>query len=189
MPYQIFDLARARLNHWLVTYLARTSLNGSVSMVLEAGSGTAVATSLFARHAGVFSVAVDHDLEALLEARRRDPALPVVVGDLYALPFKTETFDLVWNNSTLEHLDGPERALAEMHRIAKRRKYVFVGVPYRWGPLAFQPWIRRTRIGIWLGDVFAPADLMQLMRRVTLEPRETIVYYVRMFMGVLAQKS
>jgi len=144
LPYYCYDAVRKALNRKLAAYLLAKAPQGRGSKVLEAGSGPAFASSLLASNPGVFSVAMDIDIDALKEARRRDPALPVVVGDLYRFPFKMGVFDLVWNSSTLEHLAAPVRALDEMKRVAVQNGHVFVGVPYRVGPLGFQPLVKNN---------------------------------------------
>jgi len=189
VPYHLFDVVRKRVNRKLAAYLvAKASPQGRRCHVLEAGSGPAFASSLLASRPGVFSVALDIDVDALREARKRDPALPVVIGDLYSLPFKMGLFDLVWNSSTLEHLAAPDRALAEMTRVAGQKGYIFVGVPYRGGPLGFQPWIKDHRLGVWIGAVFSRGELIGQIQQARLEPVETICYFFRFFIGVLARK-
>lgn len=188
LPYRVYERARRGLNRSLVAYLrARASPNGR-ARVLEAGSGPASGSSLFGQHPGVLSVALDIDREALKEGRRRDPTLQAVIGDLHALPFKTGSVDLVWNSSTLEHLEPPDSALAEMGRVVAPKGHVFVGVPYRWGPLGFQPLIKRTALGVWLGPVFSRGELIARMRQASLEPLATRLYFLGFFVGVLARK-
>ncbi|MBI3087361.1 MAG: class I SAM-dependent methyltransferase [Candidatus Omnitrophica bacterium] len=187
--YRGYDALRRRLNRRLVGYLAARACLAPGSRVLEGGSGPAFASSLFARESGVaLSIAADLDAEALREARRRDPALPAVQTDLYRLPFRSGVFDLVWSSSTLEHLAAPASALEEMQRVTKDGGYLFVGVPARRGPLGFQPWIKRTRVGVWLGPVFSRAELLVLMAQQGLRPVSMLAYGWGCFVGVLARK-
>ncbi|MBM3653973.1 MAG: methyltransferase domain-containing protein [Alphaproteobacteria bacterium] len=44
---------------------------------------------------------------------------PLVVGDIYDLPFRGGAFDFVICHHVLEHLDAPEAAAAELSRVAK----------------------------------------------------------------------
>jgi SAM-dependent methyltransferase len=157
--------------------------------VLEAGSGPGYASSLFAAHHAVgLSVAADGDIDAMREARRRDPSLPVVVADLRRLPFREGAFDLVWNSSTLEHVDRPEVALAEMQRVTRADGHVFVGVPHRYGALGFQPVIAGTRWGVWIGPVFDRRRLAALMVSSALVPIAHSTYFYGIFLGMLARK-
>jgi SAM-dependent methyltransferase len=187
--YRCFDAVRRGLNRRLYRYLSSRALGHGQSRVLEAGSGPAFTSSLLSSDPLVsLSVAVDIDLTALQEARKRDPALPVVVGDLYHLPFADGVFDLVWSSSTLEHLERPQVVLAEMKRVAKSGGKMFIGVPYKYGPLVFQPWIKATRVGIWLGPVFDRRRLREMLTQLGLSAEEFVLYFFWFFVGVLAEK-
>lgn len=182
--YGLYDTLRRRLNRALVDWMTRRA---PARRVLEAGSGPAFASSLMRRRPGVeLSVALDIDLEALREARRRDPALPVVVGDLRRMPFARGAFDLVWNSSTMEHLEDMGPAIEEMKRAAGRDGFVFIGVPALWGPLGLQRAIRATTAGVWIGTVFSRGELAARLARHGLRVRRSCVYFFGFFVGALA---
>lgn len=187
---RLYDTLRRGLNRDLVEYLTTQGLRDTQSArVLEAGSGTAFASSLLRQHSAVaLAAALDHDPQALFEGRARDPHLSAVGGDLTHIPFANDTFNLVWNSSTLEHLPRPLDALSEMARITEHGGKVFVGVPYAAGPLGFQRWISTTSAGVWIGTVFTETQLAALMRSVGLEPQASITYFFRFFIGILAIK-
>lgn len=188
LVYRLLDALRRRLNRRLVRYLVRRGLPEG-GRVLEAGSGPATATSLLSREPGVrLAVALDLDEGALREARRFDPRLPAVRGDVLRMPFAHGAFDLVWSSSTLEHLEEPDRAVGEMSRITRTGGCLFVGVPYHHGPLWIQREIPRTRIGVWLGPVFRRARLAALLEARGLRPEHVLVYFARFFIGILARK-
>ncbi|HMK36115.1 MAG TPA: class I SAM-dependent methyltransferase [Desulfomonilaceae bacterium] len=187
--YQFFDALRQRLNSRLVEYFLTRAITRTEAAVLEAGSGPAFASSILRTdHRVGLSIAVDIDPEALMQARSRDPLLSLVVADLNCLPFRSESVDLCWNSSTIEHLPEPAQALAEMQRVTMRGGCVFVGVPYVYGPLGFQRWIRRSSIGIWIGETFDRSQLIQLVTEADLKPKEAIFYFFRFFVGILAGK-
>jgi ubiquinone/menaquinone biosynthesis C-methylase UbiE len=187
--YALYDWLRRRLNSRLVEYLLSKGLADRNTRVLEAGSGPAFASSMFAQDPRVdFSIAADIDIEALHEARNRDPHLALVVADLQALPFRGGSVDLCWNSSTIEHLSSPDTALAEMQRVTRRKGKVFVGVPNLYGPLGFQRWISRTSVGIWIGTTFDTSELKAMMAKAGLRPKDTIFYFFRFFVGVLGEK-
>ncbi|NOT00142.1 MAG: class I SAM-dependent methyltransferase [Phycisphaerales bacterium] len=192
--YRIYDALRLRVSRRLSDYLIQQTIaksrNGSgVRQVraLEAGSGPGSSSSLLAaRGDRVYAVCLDIDHGALIEARRRDATLPVVVGDVLHMPFADGVFGLVFNSSTVEHLDEPRKAVVEMRRVCAGTGHVFIGVPYAYGPLVFQPWIRRSRLGVWLGPVFSRGRLDALLQDAGLVPIHHIRYFARFFIGALA---
>lgn len=187
--YKFYDWLRNRLNFKLADYLVTKGMDREECRVLEAGSGPAFASSILARNPKVgLSLAVDIDLEALEQAKHRDPALSLVVADLNFLPFRNESIDLCWNSSTIEHLPNPQSAVNEMVRVTRRGGSVFVGVPNVFGPLGFQRFIRNTSAGIWIGETFSLAGLKQMLVSVGLQPNNHIYYFFRFFVGVLGNK-
>lgn len=187
--YALYDGLRVGVNRKLVNYLLAGAVTSDGCKVLEAGSGPAFASSILnADRRVALSIAMDIDMEALLEARLRDPSLALVVADLQHLPFKKESIDLAWNSSTIEHLPSPEAALAEMQRVTRPGGKVFVGVPNLYGPLGFQHWIQNTSVGIWIGTTFNRSQLQKMVKECGLQPLDSIFYFFRFFVGVLARK-
>ena len=56
-----------------------------------------------------------------------NPEIKITKGDIYRLPFKDNSFEVVMCTEVLEHLEEPERALKELIRVSK--KYLVVSVP------------------------------------------------------------
>jgi SAM-dependent methyltransferase len=188
--YQFYDHLRERLNRRLVKFLLGNAITRGDCRILEAGSGPAFASSIFnAEDRVCLSIAVDIDMEALHEARRRDSALALVVADVQRLPFRNGSIDLCWNSSTIEHLETPERALNEMKIVTKSGGMIFVGVPNSYGPLGFQRLISHTPVGIWIGTTFNRKQLAQMLSDIGLQPAYSIYYFFRFFVGVLARKN
>ena len=187
--YGLYDGLRRRVNAKLARYLLEKAVTSPTSVVVEAGSGPAFASSMLSRDNRVaLAVAMDIDLEALQQARRRDPSLALVVGDLRSLPFRTQGLDLTWNSSTLEHLDDPLAGLKEMVRVTREGGKIFAGLPYLSGPLGFQRWIPDTSVGVWIGTVFNLSEAKELISAAGARPRSHIVYFFRFFLGVLADR-
>lgn len=91
--------------------------------VLDVGCGTGVLTRVLARWPGVGEVVgVDPAPSLLKKARDLVVDLPNIrfqEADGRALPFDDETFDVVVFDSTLSHVPGPERAVAEAYRVLR----------------------------------------------------------------------
>jgi len=64
-------------------------------------------------------IGVDGLQENLLICRAH--RLDVLGGDLYDLPIKSESVDCILFLEVIEHLDDPERAMVEIHRISAPR--------------------------------------------------------------------
>jgi ubiquinone/menaquinone biosynthesis C-methylase UbiE len=98
--------------------------------VLDVGCGEGgLTTQWAARLAGGTVVGIDlpdPKLEAHWRASDR-PNLEFTTGRAEELPFGSDEFDLVAAIETLEHVADPERAVAELARVARR--HVLVSVP------------------------------------------------------------
>jgi 2-polyprenyl-3-methyl-5-hydroxy-6-metoxy-1,4-benzoquinol methylase len=55
------------------------------------------------------------------------PDIKIVKGNIYELPYKDNSFDLVLCTEVLEHLEKPQDALKELVRVSK--KYLVISVP------------------------------------------------------------
>lgn len=98
---------------------------------LDAGCGEGfVAEVLLDRLPGLALTGIDFSADAAQIAQAKLPAARFEAGDVTALPFPDGAFDVVGCFEVLEHLrgDGPERALAEFERVARRA--VVLSVPH-----------------------------------------------------------
>ncbi len=95
--------------------------------VLEVGCGTGIITAKIAELPGVAEVVgIDPSPLFVEQARRRAPLLRFEVADGRSLPFDDEAFDGVVFATTLCHVPGPERALAEAHRVLRSGAHLLV---------------------------------------------------------------
>jgi SAM-dependent methyltransferase len=120
------QLLERNLAHW-----------GNPRVILEAGSGPAHDSILFAEH-GAIVTAIDSSLPGIRAAQHiyTERALPIraICANILALPFPNDQFDLTWNAGTLEHFERNDdvlRALEEMARVTRRGGTVLVLVPNR----------------------------------------------------------
>jgi ubiquinone/menaquinone biosynthesis C-methylase UbiE len=91
--------------------------------VLDVGCGTGVLSRALAGRASGGSVLGIDAAPALLararELSRDAPGLRFVEGDARALPLEDASADAVFLDSTLSHVPGPERAVAEAFRVLR----------------------------------------------------------------------
>ena len=65
--------------------------------------------------------------EAIALGKQYHPGITIKKGDIYKLPYKDNSFDVVICSEVMEHLEDPEKALKELKRVTK--KYLFLSVP------------------------------------------------------------
>jgi len=70
---------------------------------------------------------VDAVEEAVELAHKIHPGLTISKGDIYTLPYKDNSFDVIICSEVLEHLTDPQKALTELKRITS--KYLILSVP------------------------------------------------------------
>jgi demethylmenaquinone methyltransferase/2-methoxy-6-polyprenyl-1,4-benzoquinol methylase len=86
--------------------------------VLDLAAGTGTSSEPFA-DVGARTVPCDFSLGMLRVGRRRRPDLAFVAGDATALPYADASFDTVTISFGLRNVVRPERALAELLRVAR----------------------------------------------------------------------
>lgn len=120
---------------------------GKNNSILEVGSGSGYTVSYF-QNQSRFSVGLDRHDKPLKTAKYVSKAENLVKGDMFNLPFKDSSFDIVWNEGVLEHfkIDKSVEAAKEMARVSK--KYVIVDVPNRYTFYTIRKFILKL-IGKW----------------------------------------
>lgn len=100
------------------------------SIILDLGCGTG-ANLAFLSHFGRV-VGLDRGAAAARYSRQRTE-LPVLQGDVVALPVRSNTVDLVTAFDLIEHIDDDRSCVAEMARVCRPGGYLLVTVPaFRW---------------------------------------------------------
>lgn len=96
--------------------------------ILDAGCGEGFSINqLTINKVGKKLEGVDDSEIALSLGKKLFPYLHFKKGNVYNLPYKNNSFDLVVCTEVLEHLNNPRKALTEAMRVSK--KYVIVSVP------------------------------------------------------------
>jgi len=83
----------------------------------------------FFKKKGLFSVGLDRNIEPARVAMKQFKVKNMIMADIFHLPFKDDSFDIVWNEGVLEHFPEPNniKATKEMARVSK--KNVIIAVP------------------------------------------------------------
>lgn len=74
-------------------------------------------------------VAIDMDHQKILSSTGINKDISHCVSDAVHLPFSDGTFDYVMAMEVLEHIPEPEKAMAEILRVAKKNVRMIVSVP------------------------------------------------------------
>ncbi|HLL60544.1 MAG TPA: class I SAM-dependent methyltransferase [Candidatus Nitrosocosmicus sp.] len=100
---------------------AFTHLLPSDPYVLDAGCGAGRHVKLLSQK-GAKVIGIDISKGLLEEAKKRNPEIEFLYGDITQIPFDDKTFDGVWSHASIVHLEKEEdvhAALCEFHRILK----------------------------------------------------------------------
>jgi ubiquinone/menaquinone biosynthesis C-methylase UbiE len=119
------------INH--ITTFAKRLPNGAT--VLDAGCGAGRDADILSKQ-GLEVTGVDLSGGLLEVARKKFPEITFVQGNLLDLPFDDASFDGVWSNTSLLHLETAEdvkRALGEIYRVLKKPGLLHVVVKAQTG--------------------------------------------------------
>lgn len=101
-------------------------------IVLDAGSGTV--EPYFEEYAarGLRAIRMDISINNLSTARKNSNSEDayLLAGDVNNIPLAAESVDILFLCEVLEHLNAPDQALKEAHRILKSGGYIFIDVPW-----------------------------------------------------------
>jgi 2-polyprenyl-3-methyl-5-hydroxy-6-metoxy-1,4-benzoquinol methylase len=99
-----------------------------ISSIFDAGCGEGF-TLEFLRKQGIGKTyeGIDFLKTAIEIGRKVHPKIKLAQANIYDLPYKTNTFDVIMCTEVLEHLEKPQEAVKELFRVSK--KYVLVSVP------------------------------------------------------------
>jgi len=104
-------------------------LPAAPTTILDAGCGDGAMSADLAQTTGARVVGIDLSTKRAGYARRQFGSARYAIGSLYELPFPDGAFATVVCADLLEHLDDPERAVAELVRVSSGR--VVITVPYK----------------------------------------------------------
>jgi len=105
------------------------SLDGQA--ILDIGCGLGMYTQAFSRYSDrVFGTEIEH--ERAVQALDRATGVVQAVGE--HLPFRSNTFDVVFNNEVIEHVNDDRQTVREMVRVTRPGGHVVTFCPNRLWP-------------------------------------------------------
>jgi len=122
-------------------------------IVLEVGCGTAIDSVLMAQEfPRARFVAMDLSKAGVRVARRaaglRNISLNALAGDVFRLPVRTKSLDVVFSQGVIEHFQDPLPPLLEQERVLRPGGALIVNVPQRFtGYAVMKRW--KMRQGVW----------------------------------------
>ncbi|MCK5785725.1 MAG: class I SAM-dependent methyltransferase [Candidatus Sabulitectum sp.] len=126
------DLSEIYDNDDRIRVEVRKRLSLQNMLTLEVGAATARDSVALAED-GALPVALDYSHAALKLARaaatEKEKTLFLVCGDANALPFKADTFDLVFHQGVMEHFKDTDPMTDECIRVTKPGGDILVDVP------------------------------------------------------------
>lgn len=115
------------LNNFLNT-VVKTIRPLNIDSVLDVGCGEGFTLHrLSTEKIGKEFEGIEYNAGAIELGKKLYPRLKITKGDIYELPYKSNSFDLVVCTEVLEHLENPKKAYRELIRVSK--KYVLLSVP------------------------------------------------------------
>ncbi|HEY9245663.1 MAG TPA: class I SAM-dependent methyltransferase, partial [Candidatus Methanoperedens sp.] len=100
-------------------------------LVLDVGCGTGYGSNYFMTKGAQYVYAIDNSEEALDYAHKNFPnhRLLYFLMDAQELEFPDETFDIVFSSENIEHLQNPEKNIANIRRVLKKEGILILGTP------------------------------------------------------------
>ncbi len=99
-----------------------------VDFILDVGCGEGFTLNRLKEHKiGNHLEGIEYLKDAIELGKKVYPNIKITKGDIYKLPYKDNSFDLVLCTEVLEHLEKPEDGLKELVRVSK--KYLVISVP------------------------------------------------------------
>jgi SAM-dependent methyltransferase len=113
------------LRYWWAAQLA------SGRRVLDAGCGVGYGTAMLAAAGAQETVGVDLSSDAVNAAAAGAQAATFMEGDVHALPFEDDRFDVVVCFEVIEHVDRQDEVIAELDRVLAPSGVLLISSPNR----------------------------------------------------------
>lgn len=113
--------------------------------ILDVGCGTGRHLTLFDRSNKLCGI--DQSPEMLSVAQQANPTATLQVSSAEALPFESNTFDLVYSIRVLQHIRNQKQAVKEMIRVCKPGGMIIIANYNSWSLLNVYKHLRMSWIG------------------------------------------
>ena len=88
--------------------------------ILEVGIGTGAVAKIISKRIGPLT---GIDISAEMISNINHPDIELILANVQALPFDSETFDLIYMRNVLHYIDQPEKGFSEICRCMKPEAY------------------------------------------------------------------
>lgn len=89
-------------------------------LILDAGCGIGRYSEIAAKYGGrVIGLDLSYSVEQAYENVGHKPHVDIVQGDIFRLPFKPDTFDIVFSLGVIHHTPSAEKAFGSLARVVK----------------------------------------------------------------------
>lgn len=130
-----FGVGKVRTSSWYIPALklkyGLLSLRETKGKILEVGcGGGAMSRAIKHYRHDLVVTGCDISRKALRMAKIDSQGMKFYYGDVYSLSFKNNSFDAILAFDVIEHLDNPQKALRELHRVLKPGGILHFAIPY-----------------------------------------------------------
>lgn len=127
----------------------------STMKVLSIGCGIGYELDWLFKNGYTNLYGIDINPRSLDVAKRNCPQAHLRYGDVYKIPFETNSIDLVLLIEVIEHLDCPTKALGEIYRVLKPDGVLLLTTPNRMGLMGLSNGpVKFITQGYWYKSVF-----------------------------------
>ncbi len=117
-------------SHIVQQILSQLNYNVAGLRILEVGAGSGRDSWLLSKY-GAQSYALDYATAKMIRKKFYSNYLPLICiqADGESLPFKDDSFDLVFSQGLIEHFREPEKLIKEQIRVLKKQGYLVIDAP------------------------------------------------------------
>ncbi len=145
--YQRFRLPNSSFHKAKYDRIMRAVRNRKQLSVLELGCGTGVYTRFLLRDFARVT-AVDNDPRMVREAKTIFPKAKIVNADAGFLPFRNNSFDVVFGVSVIHHIPDRNAVFSEAARVLKKGGLAVFCEPNLWNPMTAMVQLRYCEAGL-----------------------------------------